>query len=233
MDPTPDLSEPPAAEQPADFAPHERTGPPAIVFSERLAAALEVLMCSGFPTQLAVIVLLTSMGMRMRLPDGALSGHFIFALTLIDTVLLVGLVWFFLRAHNESPYDVLFGWRPLGREALFGVLLIPLSFLIVIGVLLTVQVVLPKLHNVPRNPLQDLAHTKIDAAIFALVVMIAGGVREEIQRGFVLHRFERYLGGGLVGLAIFSLIFGLGHLEQGYDVAVATAVLGAYWGAIS
>jgi membrane protease YdiL (CAAX protease family) len=99
-------------------------------------------------------------------------------------------------------------------------------------VLLTVQVVLPKLHNVPRNPLQDLAHTKIDAAIFALVVMIAGGVREEIQRGFVLHRFERYLGGGLVGLAIFSLIFGLGHLEQGYDVAVATAVLGAYWGAI-
>ena len=36
----------------------------------------------------------------------------------------------------------------------------------------------------------------MDAAIFALVVMIAGGVREEIQRGFVLHRFEQYLGGG-------------------------------------
>ena len=64
------------------------------------------------------------------------------------------------------------------------------------------------------------------------VVMIAGGLREEIQRGFVLHRFEQYLGGGAAGLVVFSTIFGLGHLEQGYDVAVATAILGAFWGAI-
>ena len=68
--------------------------------------------------------------------------------------------------------------------------------------------------------------------IFAFVVMIAGGVREEIQRGFVLRRFEQYLGGGAVGLAIFSALFGLGHLEQGYDVAISTGVLGAFWGAI-
>ncbi len=189
-------------------------------------------MCSGFPTQLAVIVLLTSMGMRMRLPDGGLSGHFVFALTLTDTVLLVGLAWFFLRAHNESPYDVLFGWRRPAREMLFGILLIPLSFLVVITVLLVVQAILPKLHNVAHNPLQDLARTRLDAVMFGLMVMIAGGVREEIQRGFVLHRFEQYLGGGLVGLAIFSVIFGLGHLEQGYDVAISTGVLGAFWGAI-
>ena len=147
--------------QPADLAHTSATGPPAIVFSERLTAALEVLMCSGFPTQLAVIVLLTSMGMRMRLPDGALSGQFIFALTLIDTVLLVGLVFFFLRAHNESRVTMSCsaGGR-LGREALFGVLLIPLSFLVVIVVLLIgAGRSLPKLRNVPHNPLQDLAAT--------------------------------------------------------------------------
>ena len=68
--------------------------------------------------------------------------------------------------------------------------------------------------------------------IFAFVVMIAGGVREEIQRGFVLRRFEQYLGGGAVGLVVFSALFGLGHLEQGRDVALATAILGAFWGAI-
>ena len=60
--------------------------------------------------------------------------------------------------------------------------------------------------------------------------MIAGGVREEIQRGFVLRRFEQYLGGGAIGLVVFSVLFGLGHLEQGRDVALATAVLGAFWG---
>ena len=68
--------------------------------------------------------------------------------------------------------------------------------------------------------------------IFAFVVMVAGGVREEIQRGFVLRRFEQYLGGGVTGLIVFSALFGLGHLEQGRDVALATAVLGAFWGAI-
>ena len=62
--------------------------------------------------------------------------------------------------------------------------------------------------------------------------MIAGGVREEIQRGFVLRRFEQYLGGGAVGLVVFSALFGLGHLEQGRDVALATAILGAFWGAV-
>jgi membrane protease YdiL (CAAX protease family) len=48
----------------------------------------------------------------------------------------------------------------------------------------------------------------------------------------MLRRFEQYLGGSLVGLVLFSAVFGLGHVEQGYDVALATAVLGAFWGAV-
>jgi CAAX protease family protein len=67
---------------------------------------------------------------------------------------------------------------------------------------------------------------------FAVVVMVAGGVREEIQRGFILHRFQQYLGGGAVGLIIFSVVFGLGHIEQGIDAMLATALLGAAWGSI-
>jgi len=85
---------------------------------------------------------------------------------------------------------------------------------------------------VPHNPLQDLADTRLDAILLAFTVMIAGGIREEIQRGFVLRRFEQYLGGGTVGIIVFSVLFGLGHIEQGYDVSVATAVLGAFWGVI-
>src|SRR5207249_892542 len=84
----------------------------------------------------------------------------------------------------------------------------------------------------PHNPLADLVRTRGEAALFAFVVMVAGGVREEFQRGFVLRRFEQYLGGGFAGLAIFSAVFGLGHLEQGHDVALATAILGLFWGVI-
>jgi membrane protease YdiL (CAAX protease family) len=205
---------------------------PRILPIERAAAALEVILCSGFPTQLVVIVLLASVGMRPRLDNGGFNPPFLFALTLLDTVLVVSLVVFFLRTHRESLREELFAAHPTGRELLVGLGLIPASLFLVIMVLLLVQLAAPWLRNVPHNPLADLAKTRLDAVIFAFVVMIAGGVREEIQRGFVLRRFERYLGGGFAGLLVFSGLFGLGHLDQGRDVALATAVLGAFWGAI-
>jgi len=206
--------------------------PPAVLPIERAAAALEVILCSGIPTQIVVITFLSALGMKTRLANGQMSPPFVFALTLLDTVLLVGLIVFFMRTHRESVREQLFGSRPLKIEMLLGLLLIPASFLIVIAVLVMVQLWAPSLRNVPHNPLQDLVRNRWDAVIFAFVVMIAGGVREEIQRGFVLRRFERYLGGGAVGLVVFSGLFGLGHLEQGRDVALATATLGAFWGLI-
>jgi membrane protease YdiL (CAAX protease family) len=204
----------------------------AVLPIERVAAALEVILCSGFPTQIVILTVLTTFGMRPRLPGGGLSPPFVFTLTILDTLLLVGLILFFFRAHHESARDTLFGHGRTAREVLFGLALIPASFVIVIAVLVAVQLLMPSLRNVPHNPLQDLVHTRLDAFLFAFVVMVAGGVREEVQRGFVLRRFEQYLGGAYVGLAIFSGLFGLGHLEQGHDVALATAVLGAFWGAI-
>ena len=204
----------------------------AILPIERAAAALEVILCSGFPTQLVLITVLRTFGMHMLLPDGRLSPPFVFTLTVADTIVLVGLVAFFFRAHRESLRVELFGVRATARDVALGLVLIPASFFLIVFVLLFIQLEVPALHNVPSNPLADLARTRVDAVLFALVVMIAGGVREEIQRGFVLRRFEQYLGGGTVGLVIFSALFGLGHVEQGYDVALGTAILGAFWGAI-
>lgn len=199
---------------------------------DRIAAAFEVILCSGFPTQLMIIAALGSAGMRPRTAGGELSAPFIFALTLLDTLLVVSLVAFFFRGRRESFAEQLFGARATGREVLLGFALIPASFFLVVLVLLLLQLVAPGLRNVPHNPLADLVKTRLDAAIFAFVVMVAGGVREEVQRGFVLRRFEQYLGGGTVGLVIFSVLFGLGHVEQGHDVSIATAALGAFWGAI-
>jgi len=197
-----------------------------------MGATLEVLLCSGFPTQLMISAVLIGFGMRPQTPDGKFNAPFIFALTLADTVLLVGLVLLFFRAHRESLREQLFGAVPIRRELLYGIFLIPVSFVVVVFVLMLVQLVVPSLRNVPLNPLAELAKTPGQAVLFALVVMIAGGVREEIQRGFILRRFEQYLGGGVVGLIVFSSLFGLGHLEQGRDVALATAVLGAFWGSV-
>jgi uncharacterized protein len=88
----------------------------------------------------------------------------------------------------------------------------------------------PHLHNVTRNPLEDMLRNRGDALIFAAVVMIAGGIREEVQRGFIIHRWGQYLGGAGWGVAIYSVVFGLGHAEQGMDAMIVTGLLGAGWG---
>jgi membrane protease YdiL (CAAX protease family) len=68
--------------------------------------------------------------------------------------------------------------------------------------------------------------------MFAIVVMVAGGVREEVQRGFIAHRFDHYLGGAMWGIAIYSVVFGAGHLDQGYDAMIAIGLLGFFWGVL-
>jgi len=125
---------------------------------------------------------------------------------------------------------VLLGRRGPRREAAFGVLLVPAVFLLVGAIAWAIARWAPGLKNVAENPLASLLRDPRDIAVFAFVVIIAGGVREEVQRAFVLHRFEQHLGGAVPGLVLFSLAFGAGHALQGYDAAVMTGVLGLFWG---
>lgn len=200
---------------------------------ERLGALVEVLICSGFPTQIVLIVGVRSLvGIPMLTDAGTLSPPFVFTVSLLDAVAVVGLVVLCLRAHNESPRDVLFGARPVVREALLGLAILPAVFMLVVVVLVVILKFAPYLHNVERNPLEDMLRTRADAVIFAVVVMIAGGVREEVQRGFIAHRFGQYLGGALWGVAVYSVFFGLAHFEQGYDAMIATGLLGFVWGLV-
>jgi membrane protease YdiL (CAAX protease family) len=164
--------------------------------------------------------------------DGGLNPQFVFTLSLLDAVLVVGLVIVLLRAHHESVREILIGRVRVWREVLLGIWMVPAIFMVVVAVLVVIRLYVPALHNVPRNPFEDMLQNHIDAAIFAVVVMIAGGVREEVQRAFIVHRFEQYLGGGVAGVVIWSAIFGLGHWEQGRDAAIATALLGAIWGVL-
>jgi CAAX protease family protein len=110
-----------------------------------------------------------------------------------------------------------------------GALLIPLVFLMVVIVLNVLRLAAPWLHNVPTNPLEQLAATPGQATIFAVVAILAGGVREELQRAFLLQRFVRHLGGPAVGVVVLSVAFGVGHIVQGWDAVVTTGLLGAFW----
>ncbi|MGB7220471.1 MAG: type II CAAX endopeptidase family protein [Vicinamibacterales bacterium] len=197
----------------------------------RVVALLEVLLCSDFPSQLALGATFAAFGYGPLDPAGKLRIGYVVGLSLVDTLMLVGLVLLFLHAHGERPRDVLLGRRP-AAEAILGVPLALAALAIGIGVLLTIRLVAPSLHTVERNPLEALLGSPRDTWLFVLVAIVAGGVREEIQRAFLLHRFETWLGGAHVGVVLTSLAFGAGHLVQGADAAIAIGLLGMFWGVV-
>jgi membrane protease YdiL (CAAX protease family) len=203
-------------------------GPP---LAGRVVAAIEVLLCSDFLTQFALGGTLAALGYQPYV-NGRLSVWYVVGLSLGDAILLVALILVLLYAHGERPRNVLFGGRPIAPDVVAGVPMIFAALGIGLVVLLTIQRFIPGLHTVEQNPLQALLRSPRDAWLFALVLIAAGGVREEIQRAFLLHRFEVWLGGPLVGVIVTSAAFGAGHVLQGADAAITTGVLGAFWGII-
>jgi membrane protease YdiL (CAAX protease family) len=197
----------------------------------RVVALLEVVLCSDYPTQAVLTATFNALGYTAY-DSGELRVGFVVALSLVDTVLLLALIVFFLAAHGERARDVFFGRRPIREEIVLGLPLILVALGGGIAVLAAIQLLAPTLHTVEHNPLQDLVQRPRDAWLFAVVVVVAGGVREELQRAFLLHRFDRWLGGPAVGVVVASLAFGAGHLLQGVDAAITTGLLGAFWGVV-
>ena len=195
----------------------------------RASAIFEILLCSGIPSQLALAYMLALAGLT-PIVGGRLSFGYIATLLLLDATLLIALIFWLLRRRGERPRDVFLGARPIGSEIKLGVGLTAVVFALAVVVLSTARMFFPALHNVKENPLQELIQTPMQALILAVVATLSGGLREEIQRAFILHRFEQYLGGAHVGLILYSLVFGLGHSLQGWDAVLTTALLGGFWG---
>jgi membrane protease YdiL (CAAX protease family) len=209
----------------AESRPPRPAGPP-------LVALVEVVLGSGFPTQLALGAILMAVGLTPYLADGRLSMTYLAVLMPADTAVLLAFVAWRLRAGGEQFTAVLFGRRDPARESWLGVGLIPVVLAGAVAVMAALRAAWPALHNVDANPFEALIRSRADALLLAVLVVVTGGVKEEVQRAFVLHRFGQRLGGARLGLVLYSLVFGTGHIIQGYDVAVVTALLGLAWGGV-
>jgi membrane protease YdiL (CAAX protease family) len=223
--------EPPAAE-PTTLASRPVAGPvagPTRTLLPPWLALAQVIAVSGFPTQLFVAVVLIFV-VRMPITDlSSVPLEFIATVSFLDTALIALLIRVFLGLSGETSRDVFIGWRPVGGEIWRGLVLVPAAFLSVVALVLFLRLVGPWPH-VTTSPLKQYMGTPIDAIIFTVVVVLAGGVREELQRAFILHRFEQRLGGIYTGLALYSVMFCLLHVDQGIDAMIAVGGLGVMWG---
>jgi len=200
---------------------------------QRTIAAIEILLCSSLPTQVLIAGALGALGLSPQTPAEQLSLPFVLTLSLADSTLLIVLMVVLMRAHGDSPWRLWRGHRRLGTEVSLGLALVPITVVFVGLLLRALQERAPWLHNVPTNPLETLAAGgPTEAAMMGVIAIVAGGLREELQRAFLLQRFERHLGGAAVGVVVLSTAFGLGHAMQGWDAAVATGLLGAFWAVV-
>jgi membrane protease YdiL (CAAX protease family) len=205
----------------------------ATAWQQRIQAVFEVLLCSSLPTQILIAWILGALGVAPTAAGNQLSLTFVVALSLGDSALLITLMVVLARAHGDSAWLLWRGHRPASGEIVLGVLLVPVAVLLVGLLIGSIREYAPWLHNVRENPLEALATGGPGAAVlFGLVAIVAGGIREELQRAFLLQRFERHLGGATVGVVFLSAAFGLGHVMQGWDAVIATGTLGAFWAVV-
>jgi membrane protease YdiL (CAAX protease family) len=193
---------------------------------------IQTFLVCGVPTQVAIAaVMMIGLGMQ-PFEGSALSLEFFATLSFLDTAVVALLILVFLTLSGETSRDVFIGPRSVKREIVRGFLLIPIVFIGLTLLVVGLRTLAPWLHNVAESPLEGFMDTPLDAAIFLVVVVLAGGVREELQRAFILHRCRVLWGvwGVRIGLAVFTIVFGALHYDQGFDVAIAVGLLGLFWG---
>src|SRR5262245_32436695 len=120
MDDDSGRNEDPEHPDPPQLAAARPAGPSPI---QRVVALLEVLLCSDYPTQAALGATFAAFGYGPFV-NGRLRVGFVVGLSLLDTALLLALIFFFLHAHGESPRQLFLGRRPVLREFGLGLPLI-------------------------------------------------------------------------------------------------------------
>jgi membrane protease YdiL (CAAX protease family) len=150
---------------------------------------------------------------------------------LLESVIAFLILAFLLKLHRETVDELGLRWVAWKRNAAIGLALVPALFLINGIVAFLFKVYLPK-YYVEQNPLVQNVHTTQQLGFFVFSALVAGGVKEEIQRAFILNRFRTYLGGAGAGLVLWSLAFGAGHYVQGVQGIVIASLYGFTFGVI-
>jgi membrane protease YdiL (CAAX protease family) len=197
------------------------------VWLDRLQALFEVVLVSGLVSSLiaALPFALVIGGSTDLFSDARTMTGFLMtdvSVTVLFLLIIIGI-------RREAPAALGLRFDRWISNSLIGLAVVPLLFIFSAGISAVFQAFFPE-YFLDRNPLTEVIRTPGDLALISLTGLIAGGVKEELQRAFILNRFQRHLGGATVGLVIWSAAFGAGHYVQGAQGVAAATIFGVIFG---
>lgn len=197
---------------------------------DRIQAIFEIVLLSGLISSLLsslIIHAFQGQNAAYLLNSAKVLGIFLLLESGI-TFLILALI---LKIRGESICSLGLGWNRWKSHLALGLALVPFLFMINGVVALVFRAYFPR-YYLEKNPLTELIHTPQQLAFIIFSALIAGGIKEELQRAFILTRFRLYLGGAGLGLILWSLVFGAGHYVQGVQGVVIAATYGLIFGAV-
>lgn len=218
--------------------------------AHRFLAAPEIfLVALAAPLLIQIIFLITDRNVL-----GSSYSVVLFMVT--EATLTLVLIVCCLHFRGETLLQLGWVWRNIRTESGLGIVCVPFLFFSTMCVNIFFHAFYPEYVST-TNPLLDLVDEPNDLTLFLISSVYVGGIKEEIQRAFVLDRFERYLGpmllrpflyftnrpncddeamgrrlGVVIGLILWSIFFAIGHAVQGFDRAVGAGILGLLFGAL-
>ena len=203
-----------------------RPVPPGQPFNERVFALAEVVLAAVAGSLLGP-VLLSLFGVSVG--QAPLSSGVLGLLLFVDATLTIACLWGLQLVRGRSIASL--GWSREGRarELWVGLKIFPVLVLFMMLLSLVFEAFLPTWVT-RENLILAMIQRPSDLVIFLGASLYAGGVKEELQRAFILSRFEEHLGGALPGLILWSVAFGSLHLVQGADNALKAGALGLVLG---
>ena len=212
---------------PSEIVALQQPSQPPKTWVDRIQALFEVVLLAGMVSSLIATLPFTG---RIRDQAGLLADIRVLAgYLLLEAAVTFVLLHLVMKAHGEKLRDFGLSWQRWRSDVLFGLAIVPILFGVNGIVNVIFRTYLPQLFQ-ERNPLAELVRTPQDLTLFIGTALIAGGIKEELQRAFILRRFQVFLGGANFGLIVWSAVFALGHTIQGWQGVVVAGIYGLVFG---
>jgi len=189
------------------------------------------MMVSGIVSSFLAVTVFAAIFGRNRLNLAEMGVELLAAYLLFESAVLLIIMLMLMKARGETFSMLGLHLRRWKIHALLGILAAPCLIIISAFIGLFFRLFLPQ-YALEKNPLMEMINSPQQLTLFITATIIAGGIKEELQRAFILRRFSLHLGGAVVGLIIWSLAFGAGHYAQGVQGIYAATILGFIFGVL-